>query len=726
MSDFEAILEAERRGILPADMAGVLNEARRRGLVPAAANSGSGLSQEQQRKRDNLQAELDQNLARADEAGQSLKREETGAAIARPIFRGAVDLADGVLALPRLIASAPVAATNFLAGTNYPLPISGSVTDIADDLRGLAGDKKSSARQLLAPRNDVEQLASTVTRGLGGVLFGTGVGGLLAGGAGGAGAVSTGNTLAANPGLQVAGAVTGGTASEIARKKGAGPIVQAVAGALGGAAPSLAQAITSGATRALIRGGEAGRQQIDANLSSFERAGTTPSVGQATQSRVSRAAETLLSRVPGSAGRMAKKAAAQSEEIAKGIDSTAGRIAGKTSATQAGLKIQAGITGPGGFVDRTKSMQETLYNALDQYIPPATHSPVSNTQTALRDLTKVDPGAARTTAGLVSPKIKQIADDLAADAQTGSVPYSTIKALRTRVGEMLEDGLVSDVPQKQLRRLYGALSEDLRQAADQAGPAAQRAWARANKYTRARSRRMEVLDEVVNKSGGPEAIFKAATAGTSEGATKLRSVLQSLDEQGQKAISATVLRRLGKSINSQQDDIGEKFSTETFLTNWNKLSTEAKSALFDRFGSDYRRDIDSLSKVAANLREGSKVFVNPSGTAQGGSQIAAASAGAAALAALGMGNPLPAVGLASALGGANLAARGMTNPNFVRWLAVSTKLPKSTYTSQITQLEELGKTHKDPLLTEIAGFLKQQGGKQDDSANDQRRDNPGR
>lgn len=716
MSSLEAMLEAERRGLLPPDRVAALAEARRRGLIDGGEAPPS-FSAEQVQARAKVQRELDQRSAAADEAGEVLEREEGISQFARPFLRGAVDLADGVLGLPRLLASAPVAGYNLLTGSDAPLPISQSVADV-----------NPKSRQLLAPQNDSEQLASTITRGFGGVLSGLGVGGALAGGAAGAGstAANVGRVLAANPGLQSAGAVTGGTAAEIARRRGAGQVGQALAGVAGGVSPSLAVAGGSALVRGGVRGGEAGRKVVEENLDAFARANTTPSVGQATERRLSRAAESLLSRVPGSAGKVTNKAAAQAEEIGEGIEATAGRLAGRSSAEQAGRKITSDIKGPGGFVERTKGAQERLYQNLDQQIPPATPSSVANTQDALRDLTKIDPGAARTTASLVNPKIKQIADDLAVDAQSGTVPYSAIKALRTRVGQLLDDGLVADVPQKQLRRLYGALSEDLGVAARQAGPSAEKAFNRANSYTRARAQRLDLLDDVVTRNGGPEAVFKAATAGTNEGATRLRAVLQSLDSDGQKVLSATVLRRLGRAMNSQQDDLGDKFSTETFLTNWNKLSPDAKRALFDRFGGSYTKNVDALAKVAANLREGSQVFKNTSGTGQAGAQLATASAGAAALGALFSGNPAPLVGVAATIGSANLSARLMTNADFVRWLAVSTKLPPSTYTSQINQLAQIGQKKDDPMLIEAAEFLKQQrtqkqGNPADSKSNDQQR-----
>src|ERR1044071_162569 len=111
-SKLEAMLEAERRGILPADNLALLNEARSRGLVPPLQQDEPTFTVAQAQERSRLQQQLNERLAGADAAGKALKRTETVVGVARPLLRGAVDLADGALALPLLAASAPVAAYN--------------------------------------------------------------------------------------------------------------------------------------------------------------------------------------------------------------------------------------------------------------------------------------------------------------------------------------------------------------------------------------------------------------------------------------------------------------------------------------------------------------------------------------------------------------------------------------------------------------------------------------
>ena len=87
-------------------------------------------------------------------------------------------------------------------------------------------------------------------------------------------------------------------------------------------------------------------------------------------------------------------------------------------------------------------------------------------------------------------------------------------------------------------------------------------------------------------------------------------------EESRKRRAATTLRRLGKATAGKQDDVGEAFSTETCLTNWNKLHPDAKTAITAPMPEGMRGDLNQIAKVASNIRDGSKVFANPSGTAQ--------------------------------------------------------------------------------------------------------------
>lgn len=303
------------------------------------------------------------------------------------------------------------------------------------------------------------------------------------------------------------------------------------------------------------------------------------------------------------------------------------------------------------------------------------------------------------------PETSSIVGQVAGSMADGKLPYEAVKKLRTLVGAELENpSIVSDVPRSKWKAVYAALSEDMKAAADQAGPQARSAYNRANVYYNAGSSRIDALARVVAKNGGPEAIFNAATSGTKDGATTLRTVMQSLRPDEQKVLASTIVRRLGKSTPGQQNAEGDLFSMSTFLTNWNKLSPEAKSNLFGRFGKGFADDMDAVARMAANVRGGSKVFANPSGTATAGAGLTAMGTFIGSLL---TGHPVAAGAVASGAGTANLTARLMTNPAFVRFLKRRIDSPLPTMAANAANLYELARKNGDDDLRAAADLMQQ-------------------
>ena len=526
-------------------------------------------------------------------------------------------------------------------------------------------------------------------------------------------AAAFGRVAGAPMGPSIAAGVAGGEASQATADAGFGPAGQAIAGMVGAAGPSAARAGAQGALRGAARGGEAGRMRTEQTIADFGRAGTTPSMGQATQSRGLQGIESLFAKVPGGAGVMANRGKAQAQEIGGNIERLANQLSPKASPEQAGRAIEKGVTGTGGFLETFKAKSSANYNALDKFVPKDTRVSVSNTEAALNQLAARIPGAEFTSAAFVNNRIASIRDALSADlsanqagnnaailrSQSQGLPYTALKQLRTIVGNELADApFGGDVPVSQWKRLYAAMSSDMEAAAKASGPAAENALKKANAYHKAGMERIDLISSVIQKNGGPEAVFKAATSGAKEGATTLRAVMQSLPKDAQKVVSAGVLRRLGRAKPGTQNDTGDVFSTETFLTNWNTMSPQAKATLFDRYGQGFRQDMDAVAKVASNLREGSAVFKNPSGTGQAVGQMTAATT---VLTSLLTGHLGVAGGVAAGIGASNISARFMTNPTSVKWLAKTTRAPQSALPALLAQ----AKNSSDPDLQELAGMF---------------------
>jgi hypothetical protein len=119
-----------------------------------------------------------------------------------------------------------------------------------------------------------------------------------------------GELLSTAPATQVVAGGTGPGAAGVVREAGGGPGAQLAAGVAGSLVPTVGPTLLAEGARRLVRGGETGRQRVAQNIETFEDAGAgTPTVGQATEGRGAQATESVLSKAPGSAGTLAKKAA---------------------------------------------------------------------------------------------------------------------------------------------------------------------------------------------------------------------------------------------------------------------------------------------------------------------------------------------------------------------------------------------------------------------------------
>ncbi len=558
-----------------------------------------------------------------------------------------------------------------------------------------------------------ERIVSGVTRGLASTAATLGAAGATQPVSAAGQAVK--NTMTAAPGMQTASTATGSLSAGLAREAGAGPVGQIGAGMLGGMLPSAAMTGIPAAVRGL-----SGRdpEQMQQNIQDFQEAGTTPTAGQATATRNPQATESYLATVPGSAGVMADKAKQQAAQVGTNVNRVAAELSAGADATSAGRAITSGVEG---FVNDFKNKADSLYKRVDQYIPAGNEVQITNTLQKLKDLTTPTQGANKTSELLINPKLKAISDALERDMAgnstiqlpnggTGkvslstlkflgvqpkdSLPYAALSDLRSKVGRMLSSSeTITDIPKGQLKQLYGALSEDMNSAANAAGPEAAQAAQRASSYWKAGLDRIDILNKAVSPDTY-EKVYQNAMSGTKEGATNLRAIMKSIPDSAKDEVSSVVISKLGKALPGQQNEAGDVFSMSTFLTNWNKLSPAAKQQLFR--DPEVSRSLDAVAKVASNVRDGSRVFANPVGTAAKGAQIGTitGTAGTAAtLAATGHpgGAALAVGGVLAGVAGNYGLAKLMTNPTFVKWLAKTTRAPTEQLPAQLNTLSSISK-----------------------------------
>ncbi|WP_313416056.1 hypothetical protein [Stenotrophomonas sp.] len=294
------------------------------------------------------------------------------------------------------------------------------------------------------------------------------------------------------------------------------------------------------------------------------------------------------------------------------------------------------------------------------------------------------------------------------------LPYEALQKLRSLVGREIDNAnFGSDVPRSMWRPVYAALSRDMEEAVKATGnPKAGEALTNANQYHARYVDQLENIDSIIGPKDG-EAAYLAAVSGAKDGPTRIRSIMKALPDEQKKIVSSAFIRRMGRAVGSQQTDENNVFSMNTFLTNYANTSPEARKVLFGSYGPEFERNMQTIAKASSRIREGSKVFANPSGTSSRDALIGQlATTGAGAGTALAMGNAGAAfITLASSLGSsafANGLAKAMTSPKYVNWLARTSEKPTGEIMSQLQVLRGIAERSRDPDVAEVADEIERQ------------------
>jgi hypothetical protein len=473
------------------------------------------------------------------------------------------------------------------------------------------------------------------------------------------------------------GTMLGGASAQGAQEAGFGPIGQTIAGLIGGNAGVLRSGAAA-ATKAAIRGGSEGQAAMQGRLADAAASNTPLTVGQSTGNRFVQRLEGASSKLFGG-GPIKQIADEQTRNIGSHVDSIVDNLSGgnDVSPVSAGNAINSGVKST---KQSMRAAEKEAYDKVDEVVPPESPIDVSGTLGKLNSLTTPTPGAVKTSTSLIPKKISQMKDDLQADIESNGsphLPYSAASALKTAIGNSIDWGFSPSDPVTNgaLKQIHGSLKDDINDGAAAISPEAAAAVKNAKAMYAENESRRDTLNAIIDKNGGPEAVYKSATANTKDGPTKIGNVMNSIAPDHQNIVRATVLDRMGRAVPSAD---GNTFSANTFLTNWKKLDPAAKDALFNGSSApeNLRSSLDSLVNTAGTIRD-STLFKNPSGSGEAvGHSLGLAAILEGAGAAL-TGEPGMAIKTAAAMGGNNILARTLANPKNSARLARSTKVPTS-------------------------------------------------
>ena len=274
---------------------------------------------------------------------------------------------------------------------------------------------------------------------------------------------------------------------------------------------------------------------------------------------------------------------------------------------------------------------------------------------------------------------------------SGEIPYKNLKSLRSNVGRKLQSGLLEGDEKGALKKLYGALSEDMKAAVTAQG--GEKALQSFNKANNAFIRQTNILNKTLDpliKADTPEKVYNMALSGTKQGGTNIKRIMRGLNSTQQEFVRGTVTNRMGLAQPGQQDSFGEVFSPNKFLTEWNKLSPEARVNIFTAKQTD---SINTLNKAISTIKEAGKARQTSNtlpylGYVGLGSLLAT--------------NVFAAAGVA---GGANITARMMTNPKFVKWLAQAPKVRRAEIPKHLKALSTIAGVGNTELNEDILSYI---------------------
>lgn len=240
-------------------------------------------------------------------------------------------------------------------------------------------------------------------------------------------------------------------------------------------------------------------------------------------------------------------------------------------------------------------------------------------------------------AGLINtdPDLKRYVDTLkkALSEEEAQFPlYNTIKEYRTTVGANLNPMSITAQGgvEREKRRLYGALSDDLAEGAEEiAGFPARQARSRADWYNRGLMGRMEKIDPAFKYADNPTKVYDALGLMVRNNPSALSAAKKTMPDDVWNDFASTYFRRL--MAPRPGNATGDSISYQTMATNLNKLRRESPES-WELLAGENARALENIQALANKFRE-SERFFNRSRTANAlglGQLSGATSSGAAA------------------------------------------------------------------------------------------------
>tara|TARA_R100000700_G_C3173189_1_gene147697 strand:- start:254 stop:2620 length:2367 start_codon:yes stop_codon:yes gene_type:complete len=403
---------------------------------------------------------------------------------------------------------------------------------------------------------------------------------------------------------------------------------------------------------------------------------TNPSAGQVTANPTINLFESALASAPSSTKIMHDNAAQTIKEIDTYAKNLAEKYGGIRTTQEAGELLLDGARAARLRYDETT---HRLYSEVNNFMPDNLVSDATNTTAFVNKYLAQSTTA--TGKPSLNPALRQ-AERVLQDAKDGVLSYNQLKDFRSslmaNIRHAESQGALS-ASNRKVKELIGYVTKDLDAlVARSENPQALAKYKAANKYVRDNTGKkggLTYIDNIIKKGEVRSTdALKYVLTGAKDGGEDLIKLRSQLTPDEYSVMSGYMLGRMGLPTPGIQsaDEIGkmaQDFSPRTFITNWNKLSKEAKEALFKQ--TEYEElvpALDDLVFVVDRVGKSASQMANPSGTARVVGALGVLGVGGADIAGKIAGSEGFEYGL-GALVAPYVSAKLLTNKSFVNWLA---------------------------------------------------------
>ncbi len=418
---------------------------------------------------------------------------------------------------------------------------------------------------------------------------------------------------------------------------------------------NIAGGIGAGSVMSLARGaknsvaGTAAKEMVDEVGKAFERTGVAKTLSSTgvTGAQI----ENQLSRTFGGGTVVNKAREAQKEALNSFFKKTVGNVSLDSTTDDV---VNAAREGVRKGINNFKEQSSKMYDALDAFVPSSTVVKTDNIKNTVGGILKDTESLTRLSSEVGEGAIDPFVKKLSSIKDSGDL--KGLKLLKEQVGEKMNEALFSGRSDAALKKVYGAISNDI-ETAYKGNPEVLNAYKKANEFYHGFQQEIRPIFEKINKNETAKGMLKEAFGQEALPTQKLRQWLPKEDYS----------KVLGMKLTTMGNDTGGQFNPVKFMREYGTIPEHVKKVMFS--GTEYgalKDNLDDFVKVTERLQK-AKAFDNMSGTAGALAQMAQTGIGASAFMGAGV---APAI---LALGGPYLAAKLATSPNSVKALSTATR-----------------------------------------------------